>query len=63
MNTMPLDLGRLNVRPLAERDSLTCVEDILLDPDAPPAACPELVLDQVRQCAAQVREARQTGPG
>ena len=63
MNTMPLDLGRLNVRPLVERDSLTCVEDILLSPDAPPAACPELVLDQVRQCAAQVLEARKNGAG
>ena len=62
MNTMPLDLGRLNV-PLVERDSLTCVEDILLSPDAPPAACPELVLDQVRQCAAQVLEARKNGAG
>ena len=60
---MPLDLGRLNVRPLVERDSLTCVEDILLSPDAPPAACPELVLDQVRQCAAQVLEARKNGAG
>ena len=63
MNTIPLDLGRLNVRPLVERDSLTCVEDILLSPDAPPAACPELVLDQVRQCAAQVLEARKNGAG
>src|SRR5208337_58157 len=63
MNTMPLDLGRLNVRPLVERDSLTCVENILLSPDAPPAACPELVLDQVRQCAAQVLEARKNGAG
>jgi hypothetical protein len=63
MNTMPLDLGRLNVRPLVERDSLTCVEGILLSPDAPPAACPELVLDQVRQCAAQVLEARKNGAG
>ena len=63
MNTMPLDLGRLNVHPLVERDSLTCVEDILLSPDAPPAACPELVLDQVRQCAAQVLEARKNGAG
>ena len=63
MNTTPLDLGRLKVRPLAERDSLTRVEDILLSPDAPPAACPELVLDQVRQCAAQVLEARKNGAG
>jgi len=63
MNTMPLDLGRLNVRPLVERDSLSCIEDILLSPDAPPAACPELVLDQIRQCAAQVLEARKNGAG
>jgi len=32
MNAKPLDLGRLKVRPLEERDSLTRVEEILLDP-------------------------------
>src|SRR5271157_5577006 len=63
MNTKPLDLGRLKVRPLAERDSLTRVEDILLSPDAPPAPCPQPVLDQIRQCAAQVLEASNNGAG
>ena len=58
MNTTPLDLGRLKVRPLAERDSLTRVEDILIAPDAPPAPCPQPVLDQIRQCAAQLVEKR-----
>ena len=38
MNTTPLDLTRLRVRPLAERDSLTRVDEILIDPDAAPAA-------------------------
>jgi hypothetical protein len=63
MNTTPLDLTRLKVRPLAERDSLTRVEDILLSPDAPPAPCPQPVLDQISKCAARVLEARQIGAG
>jgi hypothetical protein len=63
MNTTPLDLGRLKVRPLAQRDSLTRIEDILLSPDEPPAPCPGPVLDQIRQCAAQVLEARKNGAG
>ncbi len=33
----PLDLSRLKVLPLAERVSLTRADEILLDPDAPPA--------------------------
>ncbi len=63
MNATPLDLGRLKVRPLVERDSLTRVEDILLSPDTPPAPCPQPVLDQIRRCAAQVLEARRNGAG
>ncbi len=63
MNTKPLDLGRLKVRPLAERASMTRVEDILLSPDAPPAPCPQPALDRIRQCAAQVLEARRNGAG
>ncbi len=63
MNTTPLDLGRLKVLPLAQRDSLTRVDDILLSPDAPPPACPQPVLDQIRQCAAKIVEARNNGAG
>jgi hypothetical protein len=63
MNTTPLDLNRLKVRPLAERNSQSCVEDILLAPEAPPAPCPQAVLDQIGQCAAQVLEARRNRAG
>ena len=48
MNTTPLDLNRLKVRPLAERDSLTRVEDILLSPERRPRPVRKPVLDQIR---------------
>lgn len=61
MSVRPLDLKRLRVLPLAERQSLTRVEDVLLDPDAPPAP---LAPDQeraVERCAAAIRAARDSG--
>src|SRR5438874_2569967 len=57
----PLDLGRLRVLPLAARRSLTRADDILIDPAATPAPCPERVAPLVRQCAQQVRAARRRG--
>jgi hypothetical protein len=63
MNTKLLDLTRLKVHPLAERHSLTHVEDILISPDSSPAPCPLPVLDQIGQCAARVLEARRNGAG
>jgi hypothetical protein len=51
---MSLDLQRLQVRPLSERHSLTRVEDILIDPAAPPPpASPE-----VREAADRIVTAR-----
>ena len=41
MSVQPLDLARLKVFPLAERQSLTRADDILIDPDSPPGPCPE----------------------
>lgn len=63
MNTKPLDLGRLRVRPLAERASLTRVEDILLDPDAPAPALPAGLAPQVARSAASIRAAREREAG
>jgi hypothetical protein len=63
MNTKPLDLSRLKVRPLEERDSLTRVEEILLSPDDPPPPCPKRIAAQIEQCAAKILEARQRGAG
>ena len=63
MKTLPesFDLRKLKVRPLAERRSLTNVEDVLVNPDLVPAACSELAAARVQQCAKQVRAARQRG--
>jgi hypothetical protein len=61
MPVRPLDLGKLRVYPLAERASLTRVEDILIDPADPPLPLPEGVAAAVRDCAAEVRAARDRG--
>lgn len=61
MNIQPLDLSRLKVLPLRERNSLTTVDEILIDPEAPPRPCPPSIAPRVAQCARHVREARETG--
>jgi len=61
MTVRPLDLSKLRVFPLAERDSLTRADDILLDPEAPPAKCPERVAPLVGDCADKIRSARRRG--
>lgn len=63
MKTAPLDPRKLKVYPLAERQSLTRVEDILIAPDAPPAPAPAPLAAQIRECAAKVRSARARGAG
>jgi hypothetical protein len=61
VDVQPLDLGRLKVLPLAQRRSLTRVEEILIDPDATPAACREDVAQRIRTCADAIRAARGRG--
>jgi hypothetical protein len=58
----PLDLNRLQVYPLAERQSLTRVEEILVSLDASlrPLRDP-LQATLIAECAAQVRQARDAG--
>ncbi len=58
MGSTPLDLKRLRVRPLAERDSLTRVDDILIDPDAPPPKCLAPQAVGIAACARDIRAAR-----
>jgi hypothetical protein len=55
----PLDLTRLKVLPLAERASEARLEDILVSPDAEPAACSSQNQVQIRQCAGRIARARQ----
>jgi hypothetical protein len=56
-----LDLGRLKVLPLAERKSLTRVEDILVPPDAPPKPLPVGANTLIQGAAERIRAARSRG--
>ena len=61
MNVKPLDLSKLKVLPLQERQSLTRADEILLDPDLPPKPCPVGLAPTIRDCAEKIRAARQRG--
>lgn len=54
----PVDLTKLKILPLAVRNSMARLEDILVDPDQPPPSCSELNLALVRQCARDITQAR-----
>src|SRR5688500_1165118 len=57
-----LDLSKLQVYPLAQRQSLTKVEDVLVPADAPPRQLRDPAqLPVIQQCARQIREAREKG--
>jgi hypothetical protein len=60
-NGMLLNLKRLKVYPLAERRSLTKVEDILIAPEAAPKPCSERETELIQQCAQKIRAARDRG--
>jgi hypothetical protein len=55
------DHSRLRVFPLAERKSLTRIEDILIDPASTPPALSEAVARQVVRAVADIRSARERG--
>ena len=61
MNVQPLDLSKLKVFPLKERQSLTRADEILIDPDLPPKPCPVGLAPTIRDCAEKIRAARQRG--
>jgi len=55
----PLDLGKVKVSPLAERQSLSSLDQILVDPRQPPRACDPATLAIIQDCALKVAAARQ----
>ena len=57
----PLDLTRLKVLPLAERKSLTTIEEVLVEPADDPPPLPERLAAQVAECAARIRSAKAHG--
>jgi hypothetical protein len=54
----PLDLGQVKVRPLAERQSLSPLQDILVAPDQAPPPCPPALAEHLRRCAGAIASAR-----
>ncbi|MFO0910832.1 MAG: hypothetical protein U0794_21245 [Isosphaeraceae bacterium] len=63
MNITPLDSLRLKVEPLESRQSLTRVDDILLDPEAPPPPVSASTEPILRRAAERIRAARDRGAG
>src|ERR1039458_2083444 len=54
----PLDLRKVKVYPLAERQSLNSLDRMLVDPGQPPRACDPAALEIIRGCAATIAAAR-----
>lgn len=61
MVTRRLDLKRLKVFPLADRKSLTMLEDIIIPPDSVPAPVSDALGESIHQCARAIRDARERG--
>src|SRR5687768_18382465 len=57
--TMPLlDLKKVKVFPLAQRDSEAALQDIIVDPESPIAPLNKLNQQRVKQCASHIQQAR-----
>jgi hypothetical protein len=59
----PLDPARLRVLPLADRRSLSRIEEILVEPADAPTPAPGPVSDAVGECAGRIIAARARGAG
>ena len=58
----PLDLKGLKVYPLAVRQSMSAIEEILVDPEVSPPPAPNAFLrERIELCARQIKEARRRG--
>jgi len=57
----PLDLSKVRVHPLAERKSLSSLEEILIRPSTPPPPCPPDHQPLLAACASQIAVARNSG--
>jgi hypothetical protein len=63
MKPVPQNWKRLKVYPLAERQSLTRVDNIVISPDAPPAAITPDLAQIVSGCARRILSARERDAG
>src|SRR5947208_4340375 len=56
-----IDLKRVRVYPLAERQSLSAIDRLLVDPHQTAPVCHHTELEAIKQCAANITAARQHG--
>jgi hypothetical protein len=54
----PLDLTRIKVYPLAQRDSLSAIERLIVPPEQPPSPTEPAVLRVINDCAEKIASAR-----
>lgn len=59
----PLDLTKLSVAPLADRKSLSRIQDVLIEPGDAPRELDASRMDAVDRCARAILEARKCGAG
>ena len=57
----PIDLRKIRVYPLAERESLSQVDRMLVDPGQKPRACDAEALHAIQECARKIEAARKAG--
>ena len=57
----PLDLSKVKVFPLAQRKSLSALEQILVNPASPTPPCPAPMQPKLNECVASIRNARERG--
>src|SRR5438105_3789257 len=55
----PLDLAKVKVYPLAERQSLSAIDSLLVDPARPPRPCAPENLAAIQDCARKIAAARE----
>src|SRR5262249_46970903 len=53
----PLDLKKVKVYPLEQRDSESSIQDILIDPESAPPALPENLAHAIRETARSIAAA------
>jgi hypothetical protein len=56
--TMPIDLTKLRVLPLCQRQSQARLDCVLVDPESPPPRCSPANVALIRQCARLIAQAR-----
>jgi hypothetical protein len=55
----PIDLSKVKVYPLAQRQSLSTLDQMLVDPGQPPRSCDPARMTMIQDCAARVAAARE----